>query len=365
MANVKTESGRTLLSSAVRTTAVVALICALAACSKDAADDAATATSDPAAASGEPAAPAEAVSAEVAAMDADALRDAASAALREQRLYAPAGNNAMEYYLALRDKQPNDPSVASALTDLMPYTLIATEQSIGREDFDEAQRLYALMEKTNPNAPALPRLSQAISTGRQDVVARTAAEEARSEQEAERQAQLEAERERDQQEAQQQAARELAAQQAAARAAEQQREREAAAARAGPPPPARARPHPPPRPPAPAAAAAAAPTQAAPTQSAPAQPAATPARTGNTELIAVSTPAPQFPAEAYRNRQSGEVQVEFVVGTNGSVTSSRVVRSNPRRVFDRAALEAVNRWRFQPVAEPITSRRTIGFDPES
>ena len=341
MSNVKTESGRTLLSSAVRTTAVVALLCVLAACSKDAADDAATATSDPAAASGEPAAPAEAVSAEVAAMDADALRDAASAALREQRLYAPAGNNAMEYYLALRDKQPNDPSVASALTDLMPYTLIATEQSIGREDFDEAQRLYALMEKTNPNAPALPRLSQAISTGRQDVVARTAAEEARSEQEAERQAQLEAERERDQQEAQQQAARELAAQQAAARAAEQQREREAAAA------------------------AAAAPTQPAPTQSAPAQPAATPARTGNTELIAVSTPAPQFPAEAYRNRQSGEVQVEFVVGTNGSVTSSRVVRSNPRRVFDRAALEAVNRWRFQPVAEPITSRRTIGFDPES
>ena len=132
MSNVKTESGRTLLSSAVRTTAVVALLCVLAACSKDAADDAATATSDPAAARGEPAAPAEAVSAEVAAMDADALRDAASAALREQRLYAPAGNNAMEYYLALRDKQPNDPSVASALTDLMPYTLIATEQSIGR-----------------------------------------------------------------------------------------------------------------------------------------------------------------------------------------------------------------------------------------
>lgn len=341
MSNVKTESGRTLLSSAVRTTAAFALLCALAACGNDAADDAATTASGPEAASGEPAAPAEAVSAEVAAMDADALREAASAALREQRLYAPAGNNAMEYYLALRDKQPNDPSVASALTDLMPYTLIATEQSIGREDFDEAQRLYALMEKTNPNAPALPRLAQSISTGRQDVVARAAAEEARSEQEAERQSQVQADREREQQEAQQQAARELATQQAAARAAEEQREREAAAA------------------------AASAPTQPAPTQSAPAQPAATPARTGNTELIAVSTPAPQFPAEAYRNRQSGEVQVEFVVGTNGSVTSSRVVRSNPRRVFDRAALEAVNRWRFQPVAEPITSRRTIGFDPEN
>ena len=333
MWNVKPEQGRLLLS-AVRATVVVALLCALAACKQDAADDAAATPADQAAASGEPAAPVEAVSAEVASMDADALRAAASAALREQRLYAPAGNNAMEYYLALRDKQPQDPSVSSALTDLMPYTLIATEQSIGREDFDEAQRLYALMEKTNPDAPALPRLSQTIAAGRQEVVARAAEEEARSEEEAERA--------REQQQAQQEAARQLATQQAAARAAEEQREREAQAA------------------------AASAPTQSAPTQSAPAEPApATPARTANTELIPVSTPAPQFPAEAYRSRQSGEVQVEFVVGTNGSVTSSRVVRSNPRRVFDRAALDAVNRWRFQPVAEPVTSRRTIGFDPEA
>ncbi|HEU4813235.1 MAG TPA: energy transducer TonB [Xanthomonadaceae bacterium] len=337
---MKPEQGRPL-SAAVRATAVVALLCALAACKKDAADDAAATPADQAAASGEPAAPVEAVSAEVASMDADALRAAASAALREQRLYAPAGNNAMEYYLALRDKQPQDPSVASALTDLMPYTLIATEQSIGREDFDEAQRLYALMEKTNPDAPALPRLEQTIATARQQVVAREAQEVAQTQEEEERQADLEAEREREQQQAQQEAARQLAAQQAAARAAEEQRQREAQAA------------------------AASAPTQSAPTQSTAEPAAATPARTANTELIPVSTPAPQFPAEAYRNRQSGEVQVEFVVGTNGSVTSSRVVRSNPRRVFDRAALDAVNRWRFQPVAEPVTSRRTIGFDPEA
>jgi periplasmic protein TonB len=57
------------------------------------------------------------------------------------------------------------------------------------------------------------------------------------------------------------------------------------------------------------------------------------------------------------------VEVEFTVGTDGSVTSARVVRSNPRRVFDREALDAVNRWRFQPVVEPITSRRTIEFSP--
>ena len=96
-------------------------------------------------------------------MSADQLREAASTALREQRLYAPAGNNAMEYYLALRDKQPNDAAVASALTDLMPIRVIATEQSISRDDFTEAQRLSALMEKADPPAPALPRLKAGIA----------------------------------------------------------------------------------------------------------------------------------------------------------------------------------------------------------
>ncbi|MCA1714988.1 MAG: energy transducer TonB, partial [Gammaproteobacteria bacterium] len=109
-----------------------------------------------------------------------------------------------------------------------------------------------------------------------------------------------------------------------------------------------------------AAQRAAQPPPAQPTQPA-GQPAA-PAATSNT-LRAISTPAPDFPREALRAGQSGEVQVEFTVGTDGSVTSARVVRSNPPRVFDRAALSAVNRWRFQPVSAPVTTRRTIGFNP--
>ena len=77
----------------------------------------------------------------------------------------------------------------------------------------------------------------------------------------------------------------------------------------------------------------------------------------------ISTPAPSYPREAYRDGTSGEVQVEFTVGTDGSVTAARIVRANPPRVFDRAALSAVNRWKFQPVSSPVTSRRTIGFSP--
>ncbi|MGH8076560.1 MAG: energy transducer TonB, partial [Lysobacter sp.] len=91
--------------------------------------------------------------------------------------------------------------------------------------------------------------------------------------------------------------------------------------------------------------------------------ATTPARTASSELRALSTPSPRFPPEALRSGTSGEVQVEFTVGTDGSVSAVRVVRANPARVFDREAINAVRRWRFQPVDAPVTTRRTISFNP--
>jgi periplasmic protein TonB len=323
--------------------ATVLMLCTLAGCKKEQAvapaDTAATA-----AASQATAPPQQAVSAQVAAMGADQLRESASAALKEQRLYAPAGNNAMEYYLALRDKQPNDPAVASALTDLMPYTLIATEQSIARDDFIEAQRLYALMEKTDPTAPALPRLKQGIASGQASLAQRTAEAATKTEEDAKKQVDLEKQRLAEQQKAQQDAAQKLAAQQAvdqqaAAKAAADQR---AADQRA--------------------ADQRAAQQRAAATQPAATQPAATSTASASQELRAISTPSPKFPPEAYRAGTSGEVQVEFTVGPDGSVTAARVVRATPPRVFDREALSAVKRWRFQPVSAPVTTRRTIGFN---
>jgi hypothetical protein len=40
-----------------------------------------------------------------------------------------------------------------------------------------------------------------------------------------------------------------------------------------------------------------------------------------------------------------------------------VDRGYPPRVLDRAAAAAVMRLRIQPVAAPVTTRRTIGFGP--
>jgi len=332
-------------AAVLRVATGLVVICAFAACGKkDETGTAQPATTGPAATQAA-APPVAAVSAQVAAMSVDQLRAAASSAVREQRLYAPPGNNAMEYYLALRDKAPNDAAIASALTDLLPYALIATEQSISRDDFAEARRLYGLMEKADPKAPALPRLKQSIADGQASLAKRTADAATKTEEDAKRQADLQKQRLADQQKAQETAAKQLAAQQAADQQAAAQR---AADERA-------------------AAQRAAAQRPAPPTQAA-TQPASTPAQqpaaaAASTELRAISTPAPRYPPDAYRDGTQGEVQVEFTVGTDGSVSGARVVRSTPPRVFDREALSAVKRWRFQPIAAPVTTRRTIGFNP--
>jgi protein TonB len=323
----------------------LALGCVLAACQKE--QPAPESAAAPAATAAAPAVTAEtAVSAKVTALTADQLREAARKAYAENRLYAPAEDNAVEYYLALRDKAPGDAAVSSALTDLLPMTVIAIEQSVNREDFTEAQRLAALLERADAQHPALARLKTSI-TQQQDAVAKRATQQQlTAEEEAKKKAELERKRVEDQKKQQEEAARQLAAQQAKA-TADKQAEDRAAADRA-------------------AAEQRAADQRAAEQRAAAArQAAATPATADASDLRPLSMPPPRYPPEALRAGTSGEVQVEFTVGTDGSVTAARVVRSNPARIFDREAVNAVRKWRFQPIDAPVTTRRTIGFNPQS
>ncbi len=273
-------------------------------------------------------------------MDTTQLRDSASTALRENRMYAPAGDNAMEYYLALRDKLPEDASIKNALTDLQPYTLIAAEQALGREDFTEAQRLIAMVEKVDPTAPALPRLKQGVTGGIQVAERRTVDEADKAKKDAENRAKQQVEQQRlaQQQASEATAAQQLAARQEATRKESErlEAERQAAARRESEQRSA---------------------AQAAAQQAAAPKPAAAPS------LRAVSTPAPRYPADALRSGTSGEVLVELTIGTDGSVTDARVLRATPARVFDREALSAVRRWKFEPIASSVTTRRTLAFAP--
>jgi protein TonB len=59
--------------------------------------------------------------------------------------------------------------------------------------------------------------------------------------------------------------------------------------------------------------------------------------------------APQFPELARTRGIEGWVDLQFLVGTDGSVSELTVVGAQPAGIFEQAALDAVRQWRYQAV----------------
>jgi protein TonB len=62
----------------------------------------------------------------------------------------------------------------------------------------------------------------------------------------------------------------------------------------------------------------------------------------------ISRPAPHYPSRALRFRETGTVRVLVTVGADGVPTDVSVESSSQSRDLDRAALDAVRKWRFRP-----------------
>lgn len=328
-----------LPSHSLRWAVALALGIGLAACSDKpapttAAAPAATAVADAAADQA-----AQQQAAALAALSVDELKTRGRQALREQRIYTPAGNNAMEYYIALRKKSAKpDASAESALMDLQPYAVIAAEQALGREDFAEAERLRNLIAAADPQAPSLARIAAAIAKGKQAAAQRQTTADTRTAEQikADETARLKAIADA---KATQAAAAAALAAQAAARPVEQAPDPVQQAA-------------PPPQP--------AAPVASAPPPPRPSQPAPAPARAAN-ELVPISTPQPAYPPEAQRSGTSGEVTITFTVNSDGGVSNIDIVSAKPRGVFERNVQSAVRRWKFEPISGTQTVTRTFNF----
>lgn len=295
---------------------------------------------------GAAAGPASAQAADVTApapMDEAGERAAAARALADQRLYAPAGDNAVEHYLALRDRLPEDRGIETALLELLPYALIGSEQAIARGDFDEARRLVALVQRADPQLPALARLRDRLVAA--EAEASLAAERAA------REAELAAGRE---------AQARLAAASAPSGAATG-----AVPAAALP----QAEPTPPDTPVNPSAATtqavAAAPQPAAATpppavRPAAATPAPRPAAPPPVPKL-LSAPQPRYPLMALRRKAEGDVVLELRIEADGSVGEARVLSANPPGLFDEAAVAAASRWRFEAGPSVVTTRQVLRF----
>lgn len=80
----------------------------------------------------------------------------------------------------------------------------------------------------------------------------------------------------------------------------------------------------------------------------------------------VSQPAPEYPASAVRNREEGTVMLVVDVGADGRPTDVRVEERSRSSDLDRAAVEAVRGWRFEPAmrkgkAEASSVRVPVDF----
>ncbi len=87
------------------------------------------------------------------------------------------------------------------------------------------------------------------------------------------------------------------------------------------------------------------------------------------DVIPIVRINPQYPREALMTGTEGFVEIEFTIMEDGTVANAEVIRSEPRRIFNRAALRAIYRWKFKPriidgVAVQRRARQTIEFNME-
>lgn len=274
----------------------------------------------------------------VAGMDVNELISEARTAMGQQRYLAPAGNNAFEFYLRVLEKDPGNRVASDALRETFPFAATSAEQAINARDFGEAQREIDLLAKADPTNFTLTILRSKLDAQRKTL---------------DKQQQLAL----DQQKAQQQQAEKAAADKLAAdQLAEQQRtelvdKQKAAQAKAAQQAEAKQ---------AAGVASAAGTTGDAST----AQGAATSGVTSPAVLTRSATP--HYPPSALRSRQEGWVVVSFTIDTEGRPRDIRVVDAQPRRIFDRAAIDAVDRYRFTPamkdgVAVTATREQRLEF----
>ena len=62
----------------------------------------------------------------------------------------------------------------------------------------------------------------------------------------------------------------------------------------------------------------------------------------------IQQPAPDYPRDAFRRRESGTVLLRVHVGADGDPHDIDLISSSGSRSLDRAAIDAVRRWRFAP-----------------
>ncbi len=66
------------------------------------------------------------------------------------------------------------------------------------------------------------------------------------------------------------------------------------------------------------------------------------------DIVPLVRIAPRYPRKAAMSKKEGWVTLAFTITKTGTVKDAKVIDSKPRRLFDRAALKAILKWKFKP-----------------
>jgi protein TonB len=76
---------------------------------------------------------------------------------------------------------------------------------------------------------------------------------------------------------------------------------------------------------------------------------------------ALRTPRPDYPPEAFVKKVEGTVMLEILIDATGRVAGVRVAQSIP--LLDKAAVDVVRTWRFEPAVKHGRPVASLAFAP--
>ena len=71
----------------------------------------------------------------------------------------------------------------------------------------------------------------------------------------------------------------------------------------------------------------------------------------DTDIVPLVRVEPLYPQRAAQRGIEGWVEVEFTISAAGTVSNPRVINYKPSSVFNRAALKAIRKWKYNPKIE--------------
>ena len=71
----------------------------------------------------------------------------------------------------------------------------------------------------------------------------------------------------------------------------------------------------------------------------------------DSDVVPIVRVSPQYPLRASERGIEGWVEVEFTISKLGTVKDPKVFNSHPSSIFDRAALKAIRKWKYNPKIE--------------